>query len=63
MGHAITIGHPLRLDKSAIFGPDVAAYACSGTPADCVKIAKHYILKDRRPTSWYRVSTTAPTRR
>ncbi|RZK63115.1 MAG: 5'/3'-nucleotidase SurE [Hymenobacter sp.] len=49
MGHAITIGHPLRLDKSAIFGPDVVAYACSGTPADCVKIAKHYILKDRRP--------------
>ncbi|GAB3636308.1 5'/3'-nucleotidase SurE [Hymenobacter arcticus] len=49
MGHAITIGHPLRLDKSDIFGPDVTAYACSGTPADCVKIAKHYILKDRRP--------------
>ncbi|TDN38129.1 5'/3'-nucleotidase SurE [Hymenobacter sp. UV11] len=49
MGHAITIGHPLRLDKSDRFGPDVEAYACSGTPADCVKIAKHYILKDRRP--------------
>ena len=25
------------------------AYECSGTPADCVKIAKHYILKDRNP--------------
>jgi 5'-nucleotidase len=49
MGHAITIGHPLRLDKSDIFGPDVEAYACSGTPADCVKIAKHFVLKDRRP--------------
>jgi 5'-nucleotidase len=49
MGHAITIGHPLRLDKSAIFGPGVEAYACSGTPADCVKIAKHYVLKNRRP--------------
>ena len=49
MGHAITIGHPLRLDKSDIFGEDVAAYACTGTPADCVKIAKHYLLKDRRP--------------
>ncbi|MEJ7661325.1 MAG: 5'/3'-nucleotidase SurE [Hymenobacter sp.] len=49
MGHAITIGHPLRLDKSDIFGADVAAYACTGTPADCVKIAKHYLLKDRRP--------------
>ena len=49
MGHAITIGHPLRLERSDLFGPNVAAYACSGTPADCVKIAKHYILKDRRP--------------
>ncbi|QKG52106.1 5'/3'-nucleotidase SurE [Hymenobacter sp. BRD67] len=49
MGHAITIGHPLRLDKSTLFGSDVEAYACTGTPADCVKIAKHYILKDRRP--------------
>ena len=49
MGHAITIGHPLRLDKSDLFGEDVAAYACTGTPADCVKIAKHYLLKDRRP--------------
>jgi len=49
MGHAITIGHPLRLDKSTLFGPSVEAYACSGTPADCVKIAKYYVLKDRRP--------------
>ncbi len=49
MGHAITIGHPLRLDKSDLFGSDVTAYACTGTPADCVKIAKHYLLKDRRP--------------
>ncbi len=49
MGHAITIGHPLRMDKSERFGPDVLAYACSGTPADCVKIAKHYVLQGRRP--------------
>ncbi|WP_083322112.1 5'/3'-nucleotidase SurE [Hymenobacter lapidarius] len=49
MGHAITIGHPLRLSKNPIFGPDVEAYECSGTPADCVKIAKHYVLKDRTP--------------
>jgi 5'-nucleotidase len=49
MGHAITIGHPLRLDKSDIFGPEVTAYACTGTPADCVKIAKHYVLEGRRP--------------
>ena len=49
MGHAITIGEPLRLERSRIFGPDVEAYQCSGTPADCVKIAKHYILRDRTP--------------
>ena len=49
MGHAITIGHPLRLTKNPVFGPDVEAYECSGTPADCVKIAKHHVLKDRTP--------------
>ncbi|MDQ2772697.1 MAG: 5'/3'-nucleotidase SurE [Bacteroidota bacterium] len=49
MGHAITIGHALRLTRNPVFGPDVEAYECSGTPADCVKIAKHYILRDRTP--------------
>lgn len=48
MGHAITIGNTLRLYKADIF-EDVAAYKCSGTPADCVKLAKHYVLKDRKP--------------
>ncbi len=48
MGHAITIGHPLRLDASTIF-PGIEAYQCSGTPADCVKLAKHHVLKDRQP--------------
>ncbi|GAB3588375.1 5'/3'-nucleotidase SurE [Hymenobacter daeguensis] len=49
MGHAITIGHPMRLTENPVFGPDVKAYECSGTPADCVKIARHYVLKDRTP--------------
>ena len=49
MGHAITIGHALRLTENPVFGPDVKAYECSGTPADCVKIAKHYVLKGRTP--------------
>ncbi len=47
MGHAITVGYPLRLRKNDIFG-DVEAYECSGTPADCVKLAKHHILKGRK---------------
>ncbi|WP_426059363.1 5'/3'-nucleotidase SurE [Hymenobacter sp. B1770] len=49
MGHAITIGEPLRIENNPVFGPDVEAYQCSGTPADCVKIAKHHILKGRTP--------------
>lgn len=47
MGHAITIHHPLRLHESKIFGPDIPAYECSGTPVDCVKLAKNVLLKDR----------------
>ncbi|MEC8739851.1 MAG: 5'/3'-nucleotidase SurE, partial [Bacteroidota bacterium] len=39
MGHAITITRPLRLHKSDVFGKDVLAFQCSGTPADCVKLA------------------------
>lgn len=38
MGHAISIGVPLRLYPSREFG-DIPAWACSGTPADCVKLA------------------------
>jgi 5'-nucleotidase len=43
MGHAITINEPLRLKKTDLYG-DVEAYACSGTPVDCVKLAKDKIL-------------------
>ena len=32
MGHAITINHPLRMEKVHIFD-EVDAYQCSGTPA------------------------------
>jgi 5'-nucleotidase len=50
MGHAITIGNTLRLDRSIAFDDlGVEAYECSGTPADCVKLAKHHVLKDRLP--------------
>ena len=46
MGHAITVGDTLRLTKNDIFD-NIEAYECSGTPADCVKLAKHYVLKNR----------------
>ncbi|WP_158861233.1 5'/3'-nucleotidase SurE [Lunatibacter salilacus] len=48
MGHAITIGNTLRLYEEEIF-KDVVSFKSSGTPADCVKLAKHYVLKDRKP--------------
>ncbi|HXH20352.1 MAG TPA: 5'/3'-nucleotidase SurE [Chitinophagales bacterium] len=43
MGHAITIGDPLRIEKVNLFG-EIEAYQCSGTPVDCVKLAKDKIL-------------------
>jgi len=47
MGHAITVGETLRLEENFIF-EGVKAYECSGTPADCVKMARHFVLRDKR---------------
>ena len=47
MGHAITIGSPLRMNKMNIFG-DVEAWQTSGTPVDCIKLAVDKILH-RKP--------------
>ena len=47
MGHAITIGHPLRLHKTEVFD-GIESWQCSGTPVDCVKLARDKILH-RRP--------------
>lgn len=47
MGHAITIGAPLRFTAVKQFG-DIQAYSCSGTPVDCVKLAVDKILH-RKP--------------
>ncbi len=47
MGHAITIGHPLRLQQAPIF-EGVEAWQCSGTPVDCVKLAVDKVLR-RKP--------------
>lgn len=49
MGHAITIGSPLRMNKMDIFKDlDVEAWQTSGTPVDCVKLAVDKILH-RKP--------------
>ncbi|MBX2907871.1 MAG: 5'/3'-nucleotidase SurE [Taibaiella sp.] len=47
MGHAITIGQPLRLDKVQVF-EGIDSWQCSGTPADCVKLARDKVLH-RKP--------------
>lgn len=47
MGHAITIGEPLRLHQSNVFD-GIDSWECSGTPVDCVKLARDKILH-RKP--------------
>ncbi len=47
MGHAITIGSPLRMSKVNVF-EGVEAYSCSGTPVDCVKLAVDKVIH-RKP--------------
>jgi 5'-nucleotidase len=47
MGHAITIGSPLRLHRVRLFD-GVESWSCSGTPVDCVKIAVDKVLH-RKP--------------
>jgi len=46
-GHAITIGVPLRLNQVDQFA-GIEAWQCSGTPVDCVKLARDKILH-RKP--------------
>lgn len=47
MGHAITIGNPLRMVRVNYFGEDIETYSCSGTPVDCVKLAVDKILHSK----------------
>jgi 5'-nucleotidase len=46
MGHAITIGVPLRLHKVQMF-EGIECYQCSGTPVDCVKLAVDKVLHQK----------------
>ena len=48
MGHAITINSTLYVEKVTIDDGPQVEYSCSGTPADCVKIAVREVL-DRKP--------------
>ena len=48
MGHAITIGVPLRLNRVNDLFKDAEAWQTNGTPVDCVKLAVDKILH-RKP--------------
>ncbi|HMP92153.1 MAG TPA: 5'/3'-nucleotidase SurE [Phnomibacter sp.] len=47
MGHAITIGQPLRMNQVNVF-EGIEAWQISGTPVDCVKLAVDKLLH-RKP--------------
>jgi 5'-nucleotidase len=47
MGHAITIGQPLRLHKISNVD-NIEIWSCTGTPVDCVKLAVDKVLH-RKP--------------
>lgn len=48
MGHAVTLHTPIRLQEVKRFEGVEKSYACSGTPVDCVKIARDIVLH-RKP--------------
>jgi 5'-nucleotidase len=48
-GHAITISQPIFVRESDALGDEIEAYECSGTPVDCVKLAKSILLAGRVP--------------
>ncbi|PSB30374.1 5'/3'-nucleotidase SurE [Chlorogloea sp. CCALA 695] len=44
-GHGLTLHQPIRADiVTGIFHPNIKAWACSGTPSDCVKLALWALL-------------------
>lgn len=45
-GHALTLSDPLRFKQVDLF-EGIEAYECSGTPVDCVKLAKNVVFNDR----------------
>ena len=44
-GHGITMHHPIRAEQvTSVYHQNIQAWACSGTPADCVKLALDALL-------------------
>lgn len=55
-GHGLTLHQPIRAEKlvqskvegvESLFHPSIQAWACSGTPADCVKLGLWALLESR----------------
>ncbi|MFM8277830.1 MAG: 5'/3'-nucleotidase SurE [Cyanobium sp.] len=46
-GHGLTLQTPIRAERAdELFAEGVTAWACSGTPADCVKLALFQLLEE-----------------
>lgn len=45
--HSITIADTLSYKRVDVFGAEIESYECNGTPADCVKLALNYLLKQK----------------
>ncbi len=47
-GHGLTLQAPIRVERAdELFAEGVTAWGCSGTPADCIKLALFELLPDR----------------
>tara|TARA_Y100001978_G_scaffold199418_1_gene213698 strand:+ start:10677 stop:11471 length:795 start_codon:yes stop_codon:yes gene_type:complete len=48
-GHGLTLQSPIRIESAdALFEKGIKAWGCSGTPADCVKLALSELI-DKKP--------------
>ena len=46
-GHGLTLHKPIRAERvESVFHPEITAWACSGTPSDCVKLALGALLEE-----------------
>ncbi len=47
-GHGLTLQTPIRAERAdELYVPGVTAWACSGTPADCMKLALFELVKEK----------------
>ena len=47
-GHGLTLQAPIRAERAdELFAPGVTAWSCSGTPADCIKLALFELMGNK----------------